>query len=69
MKRNCVNCSVKDTCLTRSLGIFLLYIQTGRFNELTEDVRENFNCASNCNAWTRIKEKGGNQDGNSISIS
>jgi len=66
MKRNCVNCSVKSTCLKRSLGIFLLYIQTGRTNELTKNVRENFNCADDCEHWTQSKE-GGKPNGDSIS--
>lgn len=56
MERSCVNCGVKSTCLKRSLGIFLLYIQTGRSNELTENVRENFCCAADCDHWTQIKE-------------
>lgn len=66
MKRSCVNCGVKNTCLKRSLGIFLLYIQTGRSNELTENVRENFSCAYDCDHWSQSKE-GGEQNGSSIS--
>lgn len=33
MERSCVNCGIKGTCLKRSLGIVLLYIQTGRSTE------------------------------------
>ena len=66
MERSCVNCGVKGICLKRSLGIFLLYIQTGRINELTESVRENFSCAADCDHWKQIKE-GGQPNGSSIS--
>ena len=66
MERSCVNCGVKSTCLKRSMGIFLLYIQTGRINELTENVRENFNFASDCDHWKQLK-KGGTSNGNTIS--
>lgn len=66
MERNCVTCGVKSTCLKRSMGIFLLYIRTGRINELTETVRENFNCASECDHWKQVKE-GGLPNGNTIS--
>ena len=33
MERSCVNCGIKGTRLKRSLGIILLYIQTGRSTE------------------------------------
>lgn len=66
MERSCVNCGVKSTCLKRSLGIFLLYIQTGRTSELTENVRENFSCAADCEHWKQMKE-GGTPNGNTIS--
>lgn len=66
MDKSCVNCGVKGTCLKRSLGIFLLYIQTGRSNELTENVRDNFSCAADCDHWTQIKE-GGKTNGNTVS--
>lgn len=62
MERSCVNCGVKSTCLKRSLSIFLLYIQTGRINELTEDVREKFSCAADCDHWQQ-RQKGGNLNG------
>lgn len=66
MERSCVTCGAKSTCLKRSMGIFLLYIRTGRINELTETVRENFNCASECDHWKQVKE-GGLPNGNTIS--
>ena len=66
MERSCVTCGVKSTCLKRSMGIFLLYIRTGRINELTETVRENFNCDSECDHWQQIKE-GGLPNGNTVS--
>ena len=58
MERSCVTCSAKSTCLKRSMGIFLIYIQTGRINELTETVRENFNCAADCEHWKKVQEGG-----------
>ena len=56
MERSCVNCAVKSTCLKRSMSIFVLYIQTGRSDELTAEIKENFNCASDCANWTQNKE-------------
>ena len=51
MERSCVNCAAKSTCLKRSMSIFVLYIQTGRSNELTAEIKENFNCAGDCTNW------------------
>lgn len=55
MKKNCVNCDIKHTCLKRSLCIFLLYIQTGRVDELTEDIRKNFSCDADCDYWKQMQ--------------
>lgn len=52
MENTCNNCSIKDTCLKRTLGIFMLYIQTGRIAELTPEVKEQFCIAEECNSWT-----------------
>lgn len=57
MERSCVNCAVKSTCLKRSMSIFVLYIQTGRSDELTVEIKENFNCAGDCANWTQNKEE------------
>lgn len=57
MKRSCVNCAVKSTCLKRSMSIFVLYIQTGRSDELTAEIKENFNCADDCVNWKQNKEE------------
>ena len=46
--KNCKICGRKSTCLKRSASIFVLYIQSGRMNELTESVRENLDCSANC---------------------
>lgn len=51
MERSCVNCAVKSTCLKRSMSIFVLYIQTGRSNEPTAEIKENFNRAGDCTNW------------------
>ena len=56
MERSCVNCAVKSTCLKRSMSIFVRYIQTGRSNELTAEIKENFNCAGDSTNWKRKKE-------------
>lgn len=55
MERSCVNCAVKSTCLKRSMSIFVRYIQTGRSNELTAEIKENFNCAGDSTNWKRKK--------------
>ena len=52
-ERNCKICKRKNTCLKRSTTIFTLYIQTGRFDELTEEIRENFDCSSDCPVYLR----------------
>ena len=51
MERSCVNCAAKSTCLKHSMSIFVLYIQTGRSNELTAEIKENFNRAGDCTNW------------------
>lgn len=50
---SCKICKRKNTCLKRSTIIFTLYIQTGRFDELTEEIRENFDCSSDCPVYLR----------------
>lgn len=47
-EKNCKICGRKSTCLKRSASIFVLYIQAGKMNELTVDVRENLDCSANC---------------------
>lgn len=49
--KNCKVCGRKSTCLKRSASIFVLYIKTGRMNELTESVRENLDCCAGCSPW------------------
>lgn len=51
MENSCNNCRIKDTCLKRTLDIFLLYIRTGRISELTPEVKENFSVAERCENW------------------
>lgn len=55
MEKSCNNCNVKDTCLKRTLGIFLLYIRTGRISELTPDVKENFCVTDQCENWLPVQ--------------
>lgn len=60
-QKHCKTCVRKSTCLKRSTAIFTLYIQTGRFDELTNEIRENFDCSSDCLVYLRDEnaEKGG----------
>ncbi len=60
-EKQCKTCRRKSSCLKRSTAIFTLYIQTGRFNELTEEIRENFDCSSDCTVYLRDEnaENGG----------
>ena len=55
MEKSCNTCRVKDTCLKRTLGIFLLYIRTGRISELTPEVKENFCVAEPCENWLPVQ--------------
>lgn len=52
-QKHCKTCRRKSTCLKRSTAIFTLYIQTGRFNELTEEIRDNFDCSTDCRVYLR----------------
>jgi len=52
-QKHCNTCKRKSTCLKRSTAIFTLYIQTGRFDELTDEIRENFDCSSDCSVYLR----------------
>ncbi len=49
--RNFSGTTYKSGCLKRQSAIFLLYIQTGRIDELTDDIREDFDCSSDCHDW------------------
>ena len=40
----------------KGMSIFVRYIQTGRSNELTAEIKENFNCAGDSTNWKRKKE-------------
>lgn len=55
MKRLCNTCVLTETCLKRTLGIFLLYIRTGRIAELTPAVKDNFCVAEECENWLPIQ--------------
>ena len=51
-------CKRKSTCLKRSTAIFTLYIQTERFDELTDEIRENFDCSADCHIYLRDENAG-----------
>ena len=39
-EKSCKNCLHKSNCLIRSATLYQLYIASGRFDELTEDVKK-----------------------------
>lgn len=56
MKHCCKNCIKKHTCLMRSMAMFLLFVQTGRANELTDAVMDNFSFCTDCEDWKPLKD-------------
>ena len=52
-QKHCNTCKRKSTCLKRSTAIFTLYIQTRRFDELTDEICENFDCSADCPVYLR----------------
>ena len=50
------NCLHKSNCLIRSATLYQLYIASGRSDELTEDVKNNYSCSRNCATWKEAKE-------------
>lgn len=55
MKHSCKNCDSKHTCPNRSMALFLLFVQTGRADELTNEVMENFSFCTDCESWKPIR--------------
>lgn len=55
MEKSCNTCGLKDTCLKRTLGIFLLYIRTGRIAELTPAVKDTSCIAEECENWLPVQ--------------
>ena len=43
-EKSCKNCLHKNNCLIRSGTLYQLYIVSGRFDELTDEVKNNFSC-------------------------
>ena len=60
--KNCATCAFKSGCLKRQGALFMLYIQSGRTDELTDEVRENFDCGSNCLDWIFAQDVEGIND-------
>ncbi len=58
MKHRCDSCGAKARCLKRSYLIFLLYIVTGRINELTPQVKDNLCCEDDCEHWMPFSAEG-----------
>ena len=55
-EKSCKNCLHKSNCLIRSATLYQLYIVSGRSDELTEDVKNNFSCCKNCTTWKEAEE-------------
>ena len=55
-EKSCKNCLHKSNCLIRSATLYQLYIASGRFDELTEDVKNNFSCCRDCATWKEAEE-------------
>lgn len=52
-QKSCLTCSHKAVCLKRSMAIFMLYIQTGRYDEV-KDAQEHFDVSSDCQNWEEV---------------
>lgn len=50
-EKSCKNCLHKSNCLIRSATLYQLYIASGRSDELTGDVKNNFSCCRDCATW------------------
>lgn len=50
-EKSCKNCLHKSNCLIRSATLYQLYIVSGRSDELTEDVKNNYSCCRDCTTW------------------
>lgn len=50
VEKSCLTCQKKHTCLKRGAAIFLLFIQTGRYEEARE-AQENANIAGECESY------------------
>lgn len=51
MKRSCMFCQHKDVCIQRSTALFMLYIQTGRYDEV-EDGRKHLDVSAECSHFS-----------------
>ena len=50
-EKSCKNCLHKSNCLIRSATLYQLYIVSGRSDEFTEDVKNNYSCCRDCTTW------------------
>ena len=55
-EKSCKNCLHKSNCLIRSATLYQLYIVSGRSDELTEDVKNNYSCCRDCTTWKEAEE-------------
>ncbi len=50
-EKSCLTCGHRDVCLQRGLAIFMLFIQTGRYEE-AEDAGAYLDISGQCNHYT-----------------
>ena len=54
VKKSCLTCRHKDVCLQRGLAIFMLYIETGRHEEV-EKAKDNLDISGQCSNYDAAK--------------
>ena len=54
MDRSCLCCAHKDVCVKRSMAVFTLFIQTGRYDEVKE-AQKNLNIGVDCENWRKTE--------------
>ena len=54
-EKSCLTCEHRDVCLQRGLALFMLFIQTGRYDEV-EQAKENLDVSAQCDHYELEKE-------------
>lgn len=55
MEKSCLNCRHQYVCIQRTMAIFLMYIQTGRYAEL-EDGQKKLDISADCSNYDEKNE-------------
>lgn len=50
-ERSCLSCPHKEVCIKRSMVVFSLFIQTGRYDEV-KDAQKNLDIGADCENWS-----------------